>query len=449
MPLRVRRAAEIIAATIALTAWSQAGAQSATVAVRGLAYDSLRRAPLRNAVVTVAGSDARATTDEEGHFTLDGIEPGVHTFSAQHGMLDSIGLSGVTAKGTVTDGRATVVLAIPSFATFWRAACGATPVPRDRGFIYGTVRDAVGLNPVSNATVDLSWLDIEASKETGIRQRRWRGHAQTDSSGSYTICGTPTVEGLRMQALADSGASGIVDIFGSALRVQRRDLVLGPVSDSDLTRRGTITGIVTDDRGLPFADARVMVDEFGEMRSGADGRVVLRNVPAGTRQVEVLAIGRMPFSVVVELAAGDTAMFAASLRSITTLDVVRVTGTRRQRRMVEEFESRRQNGAGYVLDSTALAQRGRLSSAFEGFPSVEVRSTRGQFSLTFPDSRGARCAPVVFIDGRKTDVDELNMLRIGELAAVEVYPRRASAPAEFLSKERCGSVVVWTRWAFR
>ena len=448
MPLRVWRAAGVVAAAVASIAWGRAVAQSATVSVRGLAYDSLRKAPLRNAIVTVAGSGARATTDEQGRFILDGIEPGVRTFSAQHEILDSMGISGVTAKSTVTDGQTTVLLAVPSFATLWRAACGATPVPRDRGFIYGTVRDAVGLGPVASATVDLTWLDIEASKEAGIRQRRWRGHAQTDSTGSYTICGTPTVEGLRMQAIADSGASGIVDLFGSALSVQRRDLVLGPVSDADLTRRATITGLVTDDRGTPFANARVLVDEFGEMRSGADGRVLLRNVPAGTRQVEVLAIGRMPFSTVVELAAGDTATFTAALRTITTLDVVRVMGTRRQRRMVEEFESRRQNGAGYVLDSTELAQRGRLSSAFEGFPSVEVRSTRGQFTVTFPGPNGNRCVPVVFIDGRKTDLDELNMLRIGEIAAVEVYPHRMSAPAEFLSKDRCGSVVVWTRWAF-
>jgi protocatechuate 3,4-dioxygenase beta subunit len=449
MPIRVWRAARITGAAIALVASGKAGAQSATVSVRGLAYDSLRKAPLRDAIVTVAGSDARATTDHEGHFILEGIEPGVHTFSAQHGMLDSIGLSGVTTRSAVTDGQATLVLAVPSFATLWRAACGATPVPRDRGFIYGTVRDAAGLNPVSSASVDLTWLDIQASKETGIRQRRWRGHAVTDSSGSYTICGTPTVEGLRMQALSDSGASGIVDLFGSALRVQRRDLVLGPVSDSDLTRRATITGLVTDERGAPFADARVVVDEFGEMRSGADGRVVLRNVPAGTRQLEVLAIGRMPFSVVVELAAGDTAMFTAALRNITTLDVVRVTGTRRQRRMAEEFEWRRQNGAGYVLDSTDLAYRGRLSSAFEGFPGVVVQSTRGgQFTLTFPSPRGGRCVPVVWIDGRKTDLDELNVLRIGEVAAVEVYPRHSSAPSEFITKEICGSVVVWTRWAF-
>src|SRR5512147_2825984 len=109
MPLRVWRAARITATAITLVASGKVEAQSATVSVRGLAYDSLHKAPLRNAIVTVAGSGTRATTDELGRFILDGIEPGVHTFSVQHGMLDSIGVSGVTAKSTVNDGQATVV----------------------------------------------------------------------------------------------------------------------------------------------------------------------------------------------------------------------------------------------------------------------------------------------------------------------------------------------------
>lgn len=448
MPLRLWRAAGAAAAAIVLTTSGRAEAQLPTVSVRGVAYDSLRNTPLRNAIVTIAGSDARATTDELGRFTIEGVERGVRTFNAQHATLDSIGLPGISAKANVTDGEAAVRLAIPSFETLWRTACGAPAAPKGRGFIYGTVRDAAGLAPVANAAVDLSWLDIEASKETGIRQRRWRGLAHTDATGGYIICSTPTVDGLRMQAMSDSGASGIVDVYGSALRVQRRDLLLGPISDSDLTRRATITGQVFDEHGAVLTNARVLVDEFGEVRSGDDGRVVLRNVPAGTRQVDILAIGRMPVSLILELPAGDTGTFAASMRAITTLDVVRVTGSRRQRRMLEDFESRRQNGAGYVLDSTELSQRGRLSSAFEGFPSVEVRSQRGQFSLTLPGQAGGRCVPVVFIDGRKTDLDELNMLRMGEIAAVEVYPRRMSAPAEFTSKDRCGSVVVWTRFAF-
>jgi hypothetical protein len=251
-----------------------------------------------------------------------------------------------------------------------------------------------------------------------------------------------------MQAGSAAGVSGIVNVFPSAVRVQRRDFLLGPASDSDLTRRSTITGRVTDENGNPLVDARVFVDEFGEVRSNAEGNVLLRSVPAGTRQVDVLAIGRIPLSVVLELSAGDTATFTASMRRVTTLDVVRVTGTRRQRVLLEGFESRRKSNSGFVLDSAELSMRGRLWSAFEGFPSVEVKVTSGQFALLFPSAQGGKCAPAIFVDGRETDIEELNMLRVGELAAVEVYPHRMSTPAEFLTKDRCGSVAVWTRFAF-
>ena len=446
MRIRVWSAALSALAIVAAIEPPRIDAQS--VSIRGIAFDSLRGAPLRNALVTLAGSQARVTTDDLGRFSIDRVAPGVHMFSAQHPAIDSIGLSGITARVAITDAETPVRLTIPSFSTFWRTACGNTPIPRTGGFVYGTVRDANGLGPVSNSRVDVSWIDLRATNVRAISQQRWRGEARTDSTGSYTICGTPDVDALRMQAASDSGASGIVNVYPSSLRVQRRDFLLGPVNDSDLTRRAAISGRVTDENGAPLQDVRVFVDEFGEMRTDAKGTVLLRSVPAGTRQVEVLALGRTPVTLILELTAGDTASFTASMRRLTTLDVVRVTGTRRQRKLIEAFDSRRRAGFGFALDSSDLAARGRLSSAFEGFPSVEVKYSSSQFSLTFPGLNGTRCTPAVFIDGRKTDIDELNMLRVGELAAVEVYPHRMSAPAEFLTSDRCGSVAVWTKWAF-
>jgi protocatechuate 3,4-dioxygenase beta subunit len=434
-----------IAAVILSAEPLRIGAQSASV--RGVAFDSLRGVPLRRALVTISGSSAQATTDALGRFSLDSVAPGPHIINAQHPAIDSIGLSGIAARVTVAGVETTANLAIPSFSTLWRTACGNTPVPATGGFVYGTVRDASGLAPVSDAAVDVSWIDLSATK-VSVSQKRWRGQALTDSTGSYAVCGLPAADGLRMQAGSDIGVSGIVNVFPTSLRIQRRDFLLGPASDSDLTRRSTITGRVMDENGDPLTDARVLVDEFGEVRSAADGSVLLRSVPAGTRQVDVRAIGRMPVSIVLELTAGDTASFTASMRRVTTLDVVRVTGTRRQRVLVEAFEKRRTSGFGVVLDSADLSMRGRLWSAFEGFPSVEVRVRSGDFTLLFPGAQGGRCAPSIFIDGRKSDIMELNMLRIGELAAVEVYTHRMSTPAEFLTNERCGSVAVWTKFAF-
>lgn len=442
--MRVWRAA---AAAAVILAGESLRIEAQSVSIHGVAFDSLRGVPLRNALVTISGSPSQSTTDDLGRFSLESVAPGPHIINAQHPAIDSIGLSGIATRVNVGNVEDTVDVAIPSFPTLWRTACGNTPIPAQGGFVYGTVRDANGLAPVSGVAVEVSWLDLQATKGA-LSQRRWRGQAQTDSTGSYAVCGLPAVDGLRMQAGSDSGASGVVNVFPSALRIQRRDFLLGPASDSDLTRRATITGRITDENGNPLTDARVFVDEFGEMRSDAEGTVSLRSVPAGTRQVDVLAIGRIPVSVVLELTAGDTASFTASMRRVTTLDVVRVTGTRRQRVLLEGYETRRKAGFGFVLDSAALSTRGRLWSAFEGFPSVEVKVRSGEFSLLFPSVQGGKCVPAIFIDGRETDIAELNMLRVGELAAVEVYPHRMSTPAEFLTKDRCGSVAVWTKFAF-
>ena len=75
-----------------------------TMAVRGVAYDSIRRQPLRDAFVSILGSgaDARNTiTDSHGRFQFDSVPPGDYTFAVQHAELDSLGLSGVSRKATV------------------------------------------------------------------------------------------------------------------------------------------------------------------------------------------------------------------------------------------------------------------------------------------------------------------------------------------------------------
>src|SRR2546423_13130028 len=99
-------------------------AQRDRVTLRGVAYDSLRREPLVNAAITIAGSERTATSDSRGRFHFDSVAPGVYTLVIQHAALDSVGFSGLTTRATITDGRSEVPIAIPSFATFWSAACG-------------------------------------------------------------------------------------------------------------------------------------------------------------------------------------------------------------------------------------------------------------------------------------------------------------------------------------
>ncbi len=426
------------------------GAQSAKspVQVHGVAYDSLRGEPLAGAVITIVGGMRSTTADSRGRFHFDSIAPGVYTFAAQHGALDSIGFSAVSARASVTDGRDELRIVVPSFASLWRLACGSARPPTDSGFVYGTVRDAITQSPVPNATVDLNWLDLSVTRSKGVAQTRWRGIARTDSTGSYGICGVPVSVGLRILATTEAGSSGLVDLLGAGLRVQRRDLLIGPNGDSATSPRGVVAGLVTDSSGRPLRDARVIADGVPELRSRADGRFVVRDIALGTRQVEVLAIGMAPFVAIVDVLANDTATVFASMKKLTTLDVIRVTASPAVRRFVRDFEERRKSGFGYVRDSTEIANRATLSSIFSELPSTRVESHGGStpFVISMPSTRGGRCLANVFIDGLKSDYEQLQFYRPSDIAFIEVYPHLFSVPARFLRENECGAIIVWTKW---
>jgi hypothetical protein len=439
------------AALVVLASAVGAQASSTPVQVRGVVYDSLRAAPLAGAVVSIVGDPRITRADSRGRFVIDSVTPGAHTFAAQHGALDSIGFSGISARVTVTDGLGPVVISAPSFATLWRAVCGSTRPPKDSGFVYGTVRDAATQAVVPNATVDVSWIDVRVDKAKRLSENRWAGESDTDSTGTYGICGVPTDIGLRIRATTDSATSGSISLMTFGQRVQRRDLTIGVVAfDTAATvPRGIIAGLVTDTSGKPISDARVIADGVPELRSGADGRFVVRGVPIGSRQVEVLAIGMSPVTTVADVTPTDTAMVIASMRKVTTLDVIRVTASPMTRRLVRDLEERRKLGAGYFRDSTDVRNHGSLFSVFFEFPNVRTeRAGRGtDFYVTLPGTGAARCLANVVIDGRRTDFDELNFLRPADVAAVEVYPRRMSLPMQWIRENDCGAIVVWTKWS--
>ena len=421
-----------------------------SVVVRGVAFDSVRGAPLPGAVISMGGDARTVRADARGRFELDGVAPGPHTFSAQHAALDSLGFSGITARTTVTDGRDEIRIAGPSFATLWRSVCGTNRIPKDSGFVYGTIRDAATQQPAPNATVDVTWLDLRVDRDRHISQNRYRAQTRADTTGNYYICGVPRETGARIRAATDSATSGLIDLSSSTLRVQRRDLTLGAVGDSGVRQTGIVTGLVADSAGRPVPDARVLADGIAELRSGPDGRFVLRGVPVGTRQVEVLAIGMMPVVTAVDVSPIDTASVLATMRRVTILDVVRVTASPQVRRLVRDLEERRTSGMGYVRDSSEIANHGSLSSVLFEFPSVRVdrKNVAGDFIVTLPGTGSARCVANVIIDGQKSDFDQLNFLRPADIAAMEVYPRRMSLPMQFMRFDDCGAIIVWTKWAF-
>jgi hypothetical protein len=446
--------AAILGAIVATESAAQGAPPSAaTMPVRGVAYDSIRREPLRNAFVSILGNlfGARnTTTDSHGRFRFDSVPPGDYTFAIQHAALDSLGLSGVSRKATVASDRDEVRLSVPSFATLWGIECRGLRIPKDSGFVFGTVRDAETLRPVPHARVEVSWTEL-GMKSGHVRGRLWRAEALADDEGNYSVCDVPTWEAMVVRAAGDSTASGDIELEPRAGRVERRDLVVGP-ADSSASHVGIVTGLVTDVNGVPFQQARVAVAGMREVRSDFDGRFIVRGVPLGTQQVEVRSVGVSPVSTTVDVLPRDTTTVNLQFGRPIVLQGMRVTATPGAHVMSQEFDVRRKSGAGYVLDSTAIERYPDFINVFNDVPGIRMSRVRGTVSLSTMSNKGGTCAPTVLLDGIEASANSLTDLQSHEIAAVEVYAHPLTVPAQLLPPGRppeCGMVVVWTRYTFR
>jgi hypothetical protein len=426
----------------------------AMMAVRGVAYDSIRRQPLRDAFVSILGSGAGArntTTDSHGRFQFDSVPPGDYTFAVQHAELDSLGLSGVSRKATVASESDEVRLGVPSFGTLWRIEC-AGRVPKDSGFVFGTVRDAATMRPLAHARVEVTWVEL-GIKSGHVTGRRWTAEGLADDLGNYSVCDVPTWEvvSIRAAGTTDSVSSGEIELTPRGGRIERRDLLVGP-TDSVASRVGIVSGIVTNVNGEPFGAARVSMPGLREVRTDAEGRFVLRDVPTGTQQIEVLSVGVAPVSQSVDVLPRDTARVALRFGRPIVLTGMRVTAKPGVQVMSQEFDARRKNGTGYTLDSTAIGHYPDFINVFNDVPGIRMSRRLGSVFLSTMGDKGHACSPTILMDGIETSANALSDLQSHEVAAIEVYAHALMVPAELLPPGRpvdCGMVVVWTKYTFR
>jgi hypothetical protein len=418
--------------------------------LRGIVFDSLRGKPLANAFVTITGQSRASATDSRGRFQFDSVAPGVHTVTAQHPVLDSIGLSGLAARATVESGSREVQLAVPSFETLWRSSCPGR-VPRDSGIVFGSVRNALTGAPAADVAIKLSWADLILDRKRTVVQRQWHVETRTNARGGYAVCGVPQRLGLSVRAANDSSASGDIDLPPTDIRVQRRDLLIGPAPRTSGVH-GVIAGIVTDPQGQPVANARVHTDSLLEVRTDADGRFRLNDMPVGTRQIEVLSIGVAPATAAADVLPGDSAVINVRLQTVLTLDAVRSMAARGNRVFAAEFDARRKSGFGYSRDSMEIIRYTQFPNVFRDIPGLNVRVTAASLSITVPDGKGGFCEPEVLIDGASAAFGHLIDLQPNEVGGVEVYVRAAHIPARFVPpgiQPRCGMILVWTKYGFR
>ena len=435
------------------------GAAGGLGTVRGVVYDSLARAPLAGARVWSADGARATTTDARGRFTLDSVATDGRPIGilAEHPAADSVGLTTLAAAVAVPPGgSAQVTVAVPSYATLRAAACQGIPEAghRDGGVLLGTVRNAATGNPVAGAVVRIAWLHFrgrgargEASLADVVEESL---DAATDGAGSFYACGLPTTTDVTMQASAvlptaagaDSARSGEVTTALGERRIRRRDLVVGGRAV------GVVVARVLGPDEQPLAGAQVYADNDQPAQVGADGQAVLRGVPTGTRAVAARRIGFTPGDAIIDVAEQDTARVTLRLTAVPQeLQAVRVQGVRR----LVEVEERRQTGFGHVITGEQLARSPMLTSIFMQVPSLQVQGSGVRLQVLarkYGLTGGAWCPLSVYIDGRRSDMDELQLFAPKDLLAVEVYPRGAHAPQQYVRPDdmgACGVILAWIK----
>jgi len=427
-------------------------AQRPVVAIRGVVFDSLRGRPLRDASVAMVDGHTM-NTDDRGRFQFDSVSPGVHTFTVHHAILDSIGFSGLSAHATITDGENEVRLAVPSFATLWRAACGRGRAPTDSGIVYGTIRDVRSGAAVANAAVELSWRDLLLDRKTNrVVERQYRIDTHTNDTGGYAICGVVADLEVRLRAWTDSASSGSIKLLPSGIRVQRHDLAMGASNDGPASR-GTISGVVTGTDDEPILGAHVRIDGLSDAVTDGEGRFTIMGVPSGSVQLDVLAVGVQPTSRVVEVAAPETTHVVLRVETAVMVDGMRTTASAEMGRVfASEFTARRNLGFGYSMDSTTIVRYNQFVNVLQTVPSLNIRVQSSTLSISVPDGQGGSCAPDIRIDGAPATNGHLLGLFPQEIAGLEVYPTAAHVPSRFARvgvQAQCGMILVWTKYGFR
>jgi hypothetical protein len=343
-----------------------------------------------------------------------------------------------------------MVLSTPSLATIWTRLCPGRLLEKGRnGIVFGAVRAADGRTRLSGAQVRVSW-SFTAASAVGVTSRT--SDSKTDSTGTYYACGAPPNNNVYVLGYSSTLRSGAVTVPGDTLPLRRVDLVLGEVGKSS-----TIHGVVHDPHNAPLAGATVDVDGVeASVRTDANGRFTILNVPTGSRTIEVRAIGLAPLFQPIAVLEKQTDEIQVDMRAVS-LPGVNITGRQNVSLLQLDFEQRKREGFGTYRDSTEIAKATSMRSVFQAIPSLVITGvdatgfglfTPGQ-SLSTNNPAGG-CRANIYIDGKPSDTNVLISLSREQIAAIEVYVRQEFAPAKYLLlSNNCGVVLVWTKLEFK
>lgn len=212
----------------------------------------------------------------------------------------------------------------------------------------------------------------------------------------------------------------------------------------------TLKGRVLDDEtGEPVANATVRIKGREPVSPDSLGRFQVSDLPEGTVEVAIQAIGFSPQTYRFTLAAGQVLdkIFPMQFSGAKLPELEVEVRAQRLAPRYAEFERRRGLGMGAYFRWDEIKDRGfsSVGDALRSVRGVKIQCDQAAFECHAVMARTPQCFPTWWIDGIETRSFHENT-PIRDVYGIEIYRGPGEVPADYGgSNAGCGTIVMWTK----
>jgi hypothetical protein len=320
------------------------------------------------------------------------------------------------------------------------------------------VTDPETLQPVSGADVSIAWIQIEASKEFGVRRTPRVIRDSTNAQGEFSICGIPSSMQASLQARKGAAVTAEIPITlgNEDSELFARTLLLSHADSGAKTGNATVTGRVVLE-GAP-TNAGSCVEVVGTdqvVMTNENGEFTIQHLPSGSHVLLARHLGFGAETVPVDLSSRAASKVTIKLpKYVAIIDPVVVTARRAASLDKVGFNQRQKTGMGYYLGPETIQQMhpNYLTDILRRVPSLRVSYSPTGDVVSSSRGVGGGCVQY-FVDDMPwqsaTPGDINDFVNGNEVVGVEVYAGPGT-PAQYTrAMQDCTTVVLWTKFKIR
>jgi hypothetical protein len=188
--------------------------------LHGLAFDSIRGAPLSGARVFLSGTSFAAVSKDDGAYTIDAIPPGKYTISVLTPRLDSLLLDPPAHELTLSAGQdLRLDFAVPSRRGLSARLCPSVPAVDSASILLGVVRDT-SESSAPGASVRAEWQAYSKPGSGMLAAHALAAETQALAGGRFALCDVPPNTRVTVQARRgrNSAASPVLHLEPGEVR---------------------------------------------------------------------------------------------------------------------------------------------------------------------------------------------------------------------------------------